>query len=470
MILAPIEAGAICIAAFCACLWGLPVSRSLSFESEEARVLATSLFAALLMLLAFAAFRSLANLALRDAEKAREDAAARWITEGPSLLEKRGEMLSLYDRIPLHHRGKSTLPAGDVGGAAEIAFFRQFIDTTIGREKKNGAVEDNRDRMKIFLAALPRLTELLRAQLTQTNKTTEAATLAIMGKLTEVEKETSLLLSALDQVKTRTAVLHGETKSRIDESRGLIKEIEGHRLRVDKQIQVFGTIESVVTQLAELNTFTGMIRDMTDQANVVAINAAIEATRAGSSGRGFAVVAMEVRKLAKQIESVALRIEEKYQSVSTTVNGHLRAITLQIQSGDEAKWLETLSSALPRLSGDFESVVGELDKVARSTHTTVHTVSDSILDVLSSAQFQDIARQQIEQVQTGLTLFGEQLSEMARLMSEDWTEDVDMSVLEDIAETLREGYTMLLQHEIHHSIVGGAPVRAKAERPAIELF
>ena len=471
MILALIEGGATAIAAFCACRWGLPLSRFLPFESEETRSLATSFIAALLMLLAFAAFRSLANLALRRGEKAREDAAARWVTEGRGLIAKNGEILSLFDSLLPRHNRESPAQSGDSGGAAELAILRRFIETAKGMEKKNGVVEENRDRIQSFLAALPRLTELLRAQLTQTNRTTEAAALDIMGKLTEVKKETSLLLVALEEVKTRTDALHGETKTRIDESRGLMKEIDGYRLRIDRQIQVFGSsIESVVTQLAELKTFTGMIRDMTGQANIVAINAAIEATRAGNAGRGFSVVASEVRKLTKEIESIALRIEGKYQEVSTTVNGQLRAMTLQIQSGDEARWLASLSSALPRLSGDFESVVGELDKFAKSTHTTVHTVSDSILDVLSSAQFQDIARQQIEQVQTGLTLFGEQLSEMARIMSQDWTEDIDTSVLEDIAETLREGYTMLLQHKIHHSIVGGAPVRAEAARPSIELF
>ncbi|WP_296448680.1 methyl-accepting chemotaxis protein [Rhodoferax sp. UBA5149] len=357
-------------------------------------------------------------------------------------------------------------------GMAFIVLTTIFLYRLVANKmERSHIMEENFKKLQALLASVPHLTEILQAQLAQTNSTTETAAVAILQRLTEVEAEAARLLVIQEAGKARAASLYDNAQALIGESTQNLEEMETYRSQRVQKVQEEGVaIQSVVAQVAELKTLTSAIREVTRMTNLLALNAAIEAARAGEAGRGFAVVAGEVRNLSKQIESAAVRIEESIAQVSETVNNKFVAMVEQHRNEDETRWLSTLASTMSRLSGDFQAAVGELDGLTQNTHGAVSSIRNAVIDVLGQAQFQDTTRQQIEHVQNGLAMCGQRMTHVEQGLAGDCMAPLDIEPLDEVLETLRASYTMQSQHTTHHAVVGGESATVENERPAIELF
>ena len=139
-------------------------------------------------------------------------------------------------------------------------------------------------------------------------------------------------------------------------------------------------IESLGERSKQISSVVGVIREIADQTNLLALNAAIEAARAGEQGRGFAVVADEVRKLA---ERTALSTQE----ISTTVKAILEETGRAVQRMQVVSNNMTESVGLARAAGES---LAHIDERATLTVNTVHSIADSTREQSSASQ--EIAR------------------------------------------------------------------------------
>jgi len=139
-------------------------------------------------------------------------------------------------------------------------------------------------------------------------------------------------------------------------------------------------IESLGERSKQISSVVGVIREIADQTNLLALNAAIEAARAGEQGRGFAVVADEVRKLA---ERTALSTQE----ISTTVAAILQETGSAVLRMQAVSTNMTGSVGLARDAGDSLLTI---DQHAQETVNVVHGIADSTRE--QSAASQEIAR------------------------------------------------------------------------------
>ena len=139
-------------------------------------------------------------------------------------------------------------------------------------------------------------------------------------------------------------------------------------------------IESLGERSKQISSVVSVIREIAEQTNLLALNAAIEAARAGEQGRGFAVVADEVRKLA---ERTAMSTRE----ISTTVNAILQETSGAVERMQMVSANMSESVSLARDAGDSLRII---DQRAQETVEVVHGIADSTRE--QSAASQEIAR------------------------------------------------------------------------------
>jgi methyl-accepting chemotaxis protein len=212
---------------------------------------------------------------------------------------------------------------------------------------------------------------------------------------------------------------------------------------IDSKASLLSHVTSLAVTIGELKEQAAEVSLIAAQTNMLAINASIEAARAGSAGRGFAVIAAEVRRLSASSSDIGKRITLSMAQASDTMHTTLAAAA-QADAGDR--------DAMIASGQVMEDVLGHVRELAdASTSLKAHgaALRGDVSDLIVALQFQDRIRQILEVVGADMARMQGEVREPGQVRSGgQWLEQ------------LSGNYTMA---EEHHPQAGQASSAASDE-------
>ncbi|WRF10111.1 methyl-accepting chemotaxis protein TlpB [Helicobacter pylori] len=226
-----------------------------------------------------------------------------------------------------------------------------------------------------------------------------------MGKLVQIAQETQKSMkdssTTLNSVKNKATDVASMMNISIEQSQGLRKRLIETQGLVKESKDAIGDLFSQITESAhteeelsskveqlsrnadDVKSILDIINDIADQTNLLALNAAIEAARAGEHGRGFAVVADEVRNLAGRTQKSLAEINSTIMVIVQEINDVSSQMNLNSQKMERLSDMsKSVQETYEKMSSNLSSVVLDsnqsMDDYAKSGHQIEAMVSDFV--------------------------------------------------------------------------------------------
>jgi methyl-accepting chemotaxis protein len=287
---------------------------------------------------------------------------------------------------------------------------------------------------------------------------TDSSAQSIITHVRRVHDAASTLASYLDG----TSVQAGDLGKEIIESVAFLGDIGAFIERLPgKMERDLSSVQALVAEIKFLHAMTSDVKAVSLQSHLLAINAAVEASRAGTVGSAFKVVADEMRRLAGASSALAVKINSGLARAQEIVeNGLQSTIT---ESTSQLADVSTAAATMAKLRDNFE----DMSQYYKTRFSVVMKHNeDLVLDIgemLGQVQYQDVVRQSIERIRSAAGRRNDALRAMLCMPRGDFAEDGDFPLQ---LELILDNYIAEEQkhrHSVRQTQGSDAPLK-------IELF
>lgn len=293
-------------------------------------------------------------------------------------------------RISLLEAGVSRLGRGDftermvIKGSDEVAFMGQGLNQMsdslgsiiAGVQSDAQQLLKAADSIGVSSVQVAKVSEVQASAAEAMAAAIEELTVSIT-QITDNAREAHGLAGQAGQVASNGGAVIGDT---VDRVRNIAKTVDA----------ASGDVSALGLQATQISGIVGVIKEIADQTNLLALNAAIEAARAGEAGRGFAVVADEVRKLAERTGASTKQISEMIDSIQLGASGAVASMAdgvAEVQSGVELA--EQAGKAIAEIKQTSAQVLNVANDISQSLKEQSATASDVASQVEHIAQMSE---------------------------------------------------------------------------------
>jgi hypothetical protein len=442
-----------------------------------------------------AAFRSTAGLALLMVASAAVIVLVETVLRGilpPSLgplasLVGFGAGLVVGHRILAQRVGASTpdlavIPAADVTDHGDV-FATDTMSEAAGADSEPAPIPGGEivtlpafglgdagnvhvERAISELAAYPTFTEILKKQMGSVTELSDQAANSILTNLNGVDGRITALLNFIKQSESTDQVsrIVSQIEAEMDGCRHMLDDF-AERQATDAQL-AFQQLGKMTTDTQGVLDVIQGVNGIARQTSMLSLNVSIEAARAGEAGRGFAIIGNEIRSLAARVQDLSNEVHQRVESLMQTVTVDLeQQAKLREQSQRDA--IANITATLGALTENLLTVVTYNRDVMHKVETESAAIGGPIMDIMAGLQFQDIIRQQLEQLDQMAGMVDSHLQSVGAGLANHEDGQGEATLLSKL-DGQYGNYVMARQRQTHLEALGQGQPQAAVS--LIELF